>query len=512
MDKKVQRSASKVASQIRLHVLGAAGDVTGSLNLFEYQEAGRIVRFIVDAGIDQADEEVNHQNRFPPGVTPADVDFIIVSHAHIDHSGFMPAMVKAGFKGPVYATAATSDIMEFLLADSGYLQEDRARRANRQSIRLARSRFSGRKTKFKNWADQHFVPVAPLYTEKQARASMKLVRTLKMDRPYQLVDGVSVRFTEACHILGAAVVTIDIGKGAGKRTFCFSGNIGRPNTPILRDLAPVAECDVLMCESTYGNKLHTNRDRLAVLAAIVNNAYKKAIANKGAKNGRGCGVMIIPAFAVGRVQSILYDLRQLMADKRIPVIPVFVDSPMANRATAVHRKHRGLYNQEALNLVSRGIDPFATPRYKECQNETESAALDKPQAEPIIIVASSGMAAGGRILQHLQARLPYQENSVLFVGYQGTGTLGKELVSKNRLVHIHRDPVRVRASIEYMSDYSGHADYNEILNWLRQFKKKPTVTYLVHGEPESLDALKRHIGKELGWKVIVPQRRQSFTL
>lgn len=506
-----KRSSSGDSSHVVVHVLGAAGDVTGSLNLFEYRESGKVIRFIVDCGIDQADEKVNHSNRFPAGVTPADVDFIIVSHAHIDHSGFVPAMVKAGFNGPVYTTPATAEIMEFLLADSGYLQEDRARRANRTARRMARSKFAGKPKSKKQWTARA-AKVEPLYTEKEARASMKLVRTLKLDRKYDLVDGVTVLLTEACHILGAAVVNLEIGKGSEKRSFCFSGNIGRPNTPLLRGLAPVPPCQVLMCESTYGNKLHSNRDRLKELSGIINKAYKRALSNKGNKNGRGCGVIIIPAFAVGRVQSVLYDLRQLMTDKQIPEIPVFVDSPMANRATAVHRKYRGLYNQEALNLVSRGIDPFTTPRYKECQNEAESAALDKPQTEPIIIVASSGMAAGGRILTHLQKRLPHPENTVLFVGYQGTGTLGKDLVGNNKLVHIHRDLIRVRSTIEYMSDYSGHADYNEIIAWLRTFKKAPKLTLLVHGEPEALSALKEHIEKALGWKVMVPHRRQCFTL
>lgn len=513
MEKKVVRDSTNESCQVRLHVLGAAGDVTGSLNLFEYQVGSKVVRFIVDCGIDQTNEEVNHQNRFPPGITAANIDFIVVSHAHIDHSGFVPAMVKAGFKGPVYTTPATAALMEFLLADSGHLQEDRARRANRQARRQARSRFPGKKSKFKrSLKGQPFVAVDALYTEKEAKACMKQVRSLKMDRWHDLVDGVSMLFTEACHILGAAVVSLRIGKGRGMRKFCFSGNIGRPGTPILKDLAPVPECEAFMCEATYGNKLHSKRDRLQMLAGIITRAYGRAMSNKGNKNGRGCGVIIIPAFAVGRVQSVLFDLRQLMAENRIPTIPVFVDSPMANRATAVHRKFRNLYNQATLDLVSRGIDPFATPKYKECQNEAESDALDKPQAEPIIIVASSGMAAGGRILQHLQARLPYPENTVLFVGYQGTGTLGKDLVGNKKLVHIHRDQIRVRAGIEYMSDYSGHADYNEILAWLRTFKKAPARTYLVHGEPEALAALKGHIEKELGWKVIVPHRRQCFTL
>jgi metallo-beta-lactamase family protein len=352
--------------------------------------------------------------------------------------------------------------------------------------------------------------VQPLYTEGDARASLKVFKGFKYDRDYQLADGVSVKFTDACHILGAAVVTLSIGKGAKKRTFCFTGNIGQDGVPILRDLKPVLQADYVMSESTYGNKLHEKRDRLAVLADIINRAHQRA--NKPHPK-YGYGVIVIPAFAIGRVQTVLYDLRKLMEQKRIPEMPVFLDSPMAIKSTEVHRKHKDLYNAEAKKIADAGRDPFATPRFAECKERSQSELLDQPAKEPIIIIGSSGMASGGRILQHLEKRLPGKQNTVLFVGYQGTGTLGQNLVNqKSAFTRIHGRPVNVNATIEFMSDYSGHADQGQMLAWLKKFQRKPLNTLLVHGEAESLQAYKAEIEKQLGWTVTIPKTRQVFEL
>lgn len=482
--------------RIKLHVLGAAGDVTGSLNLFEYFEDGRTVRFILDIGLHQGDEGINRQNRLPKGITPSNIDFVIISHAHIDHSGWLPAFIKAGFKGPVYTHPATRDLMEFLLPDSGYLQEAEADRANRRAKRLRGGRNVASPAKF-----------LPLYTEEDAEASLKRVRQINYDQTYQLTEGIKVKFTNACHIIGAAVVSLTVGKSDPKK-ICFTGNIGRANTPLLRDLAPVLEADYLLTESTYGNKLHEKRDRLTVLADIVNRAIARA--KRNGKNG--CGVILIPAFAVGRVQAVVYDLRQLIAEGRIPNLPVFLDSPMAIAATKVHRKHADLYNEEARKLLASGIDPISTPRFVECDKRM-AAMLDGKMDEPTIIIGSSGMAAGGRILQRIKTRLPGAQNTVLFVGYQGTGVLGHKLTSsKPRSVRIHGDVVRCNATIEYMSDYSGHADYEEMIAWMEHFQRAPRQTFLVHGEPESLSGFKKHIEERLGWSVIIPQRRQCFDL
>ncbi len=514
-------------SQTKLHVLGAAGAVTGSLNLFEHFEDGKVTRFLLDVGLHQENESINHQNRLPAGLTAADIDFVIISHAHIDHSGLLPKLVKDGFKGVAYTHHATRDILEFLLPDSGYLQQEQAERENRWAKRdweRAMEQFRQRQGKQSKGRSKSHRPqqtktarppvqrakVLPLYTEADARACLSCIKTLDYDKVYRLSDAVTIKFTEACHILGAAVVNLEIGNGSKKRRFCFTGNIGRPNTPILRPLAAVVKADYLMSESTYGNALHENRDRLKVLADIINRAYARA---KKADPKYGHGVIVIPAFAVGRVQSVLYDLRTLMSQKRIPEIPVFLDSPMAIKATAVHRKYANLYNEEAAKLTAAGLDPFRTPRYAEIEDWQQSERLDKPSSQPIIIIGSSGMASGGRILKHIEARLPGRNNTILFVGYQGTGTLGQNLVNqKAGAIRIHGRAVEVRASIEFMGDYSGHADYNDILSWLRHFQQKPKNVFLVHGEPESLTGLKGHIEKALSWKVTIPKHREVFIL
>jgi len=515
-----RRQARTGQPRLKLHVLGAAGGVTGSLNLFEYFEGDKVTRFILDIGLHQENEGVNHQNRLPSGMRWSDIDFVIMSHAHIDHSGYLPKAMKDGFKGPVYTHEATRDLCGILLPDSGYLQEEAAERANRRAKRAAQRQAAlpkseGRsKSHRRNKPAQAPKPVAtvqPLYTEEEAKACLHLIKGLKYDQKVELAPGIKMTLTDACHILGAAVVTLEIGVGAQKKTFCFTGNIGRDGMPILRNLKAVEAADYVMSESTYGNRLHEPSDRLAKLAGKINAAYERAL-KKHPKYGYG--VIVIPAFAIGRVQTVLYDLRQLMAAGRIKNIPVFVDSPMAVKATAVHRKYSDLYNPEAAALVARGIDPFKTPRYVECKDWKQSQLLDQPAlTEPIIIVGSSGMASGGRILQHLQVRLPGAQNTIMFVGYQGTGTLGQNLVNqKAGSVRMFGKMVAVNATIDFMSDYSGHADYADTLKWMRKFKRKPKNTFLVHGDTEALDGLKGHIEKALAWTVTIPRSREVFDL
>lgn len=488
--------------RVKFHPLGSAGDVTGSLFLFEVTLAtGKTTRFLLEVGLHQDDDNINHSHRLPKGVKMSDIDFIIMSHAHIDHSGYLPKAIADGFKGVVYTHEATKDLCRFLLPDSGNLQE---RAAERMNERNGHGRRTARGAKLPP-------RVAPLYTAAEARRALESIKGLQYDRQYKLAEGVSVKLTEASHILGAAVVTLTLGQGKSAKTVCFTGNVGRNGMPFLKDLTPVLEADYIISESTYGNKLHGKRDRLAALAAIINDAYKRA---KRRDPKEGCGSIVIPAFAVGRVQTVLYDLRELMATKRIPDITTFLDSPMAVEATKVHRKHTGLYNAAAAKLVKAGIDPFKTPRYMECKGWGQSRLLDKPANEPIIIIGSSGMAAGGRILGHIEKRLHRAENTVIFVGYQGTGALGYTLVNeKPSEVTIHDRVVKVNAKIEYMSDYSGHADYLEIIDWLKKFKRKPKKLFLVHGDPEALTAFKGHLAGALpDWNVVIPQPRNCFEL
>jgi len=279
--------------------------------------------------------------------------------------------------------------------------------------------------------------------------------------------------------------------------------------PIIKNLAPVKQADYLISEGTYGDKLHERRDRQTAFAEVIRQAYERA---KRPDGKFGHGVIVIPAFAVGRVQSVLFDLRQLMLSKRIPQMPVVVDSPMAIKATEVFRKHADLYNPEAQRLSLSG-DLFTTPEYAEVQDWKQSVKLDEPTNKPTIVVGSSGMASGGRIMRHLQNRLPGKNNTIVFIGYQGMGTLGRQLVTPEvRDVRVAGKPVRVRATVTYLKDYSGHADYEDILRWMSAFQRKPSKMFLVHGEPESLEALKTRIEGRLHTNVTIPKCREYVDL
>ncbi len=501
---KHKRSASP-SQRIKMHILGSAGDVSGSLFYFEYSSPeGKVTRFLLECGLHQEHEEINRQKRLPKGVEAKDINFVIISHAHIDHSGWLPALVKDGFKGSVYTHPATKDLLDFLLLDSGRLQENAADRVNRFIARRQKKAESNGKKKRR-------IPLSvPLYTAEDVPLCFPLFKQINYNQLYTLADGVTMRFTEASHILGAAVVTITIGKGEDQRTVCFTGNVGRPNTPLLKELTPVKQADYVISESTYGNKLHKKRDRLEVLADLINKAYARAMQKD---RNTGCGVIVIPAFAVGRVQTVLHDLRTLMLAKRIPDIATFLDSRMAIAATEVHRKWASLMNDETRAIFESGQDAFSPPRYLECTTAAQTNRLYENASEPVIIVGSSGMAAGGKILRHLEKRLPQKNSTVVFVGYQGTGALGYDLVNKKpSQVTVHGKVLPVRATIEYMSDYSGHADYEEIIAWLSKFESKPRKTFLVHGDGGALEEFKGHIEKALGWSVVVPQRRQCFEL
>lgn len=492
--------------RIKMHILGSAGDVSGSLFLFEYSTPGKTLRFLLECGLHQEDEGINRQKRLPKGIEASDINFVIISHAHIDHSGWLPALVKDGFKGSVYTHPATRDLLTFLLPDSGRLQAMAAERSNKRLLKRQKQSAgtpSARKT-------SRIPKSIPLYTEEDTVKCFPLIKAINYNQLYNVADGVQLRFTEASHILGAAVVTITMGKGEDARSVCFTGNVGRPGTPMLKELEPIKRADYVISESTYGNKLHQKRDRLTILADIINKAHARALV-KG--RDTGCGAIIIPAFAVGRVQTILHDLRLLMLAKRIPDIATFLDSKMAIAATEVHRKWASLYNDETRAIFERGEDAFSPPRFVEVKDARVSNRLFEKASEPIIIVGSSGMAAGGKILLHLEKRLPNANNTVVFVGYQGTGALGYDLVnSKPKQVRVHGEVIPVRATIEYMSDYSGHADYEEIIAWMRKFEAKPKKTFLVHGDGGALETFQGHIEKALGWTVVVPQRRQCFEL
>jgi metallo-beta-lactamase family protein len=558
MNKRQLKELAKTGkSVLHFHTLGAAQAVTGSLYLFEYFERDKITRFVMDAGLTVENEMTDFQKRLPLGIEAKDIDFVILSHAHVDHCGYLPKLVKDGFQGKIYVTPATRDLMNVILPDSGYLQEEAARR---HKLRYDRSlkekaeptdgkpdRFAGRDKARKTGTQMamsksskarknkaiekveaegtHSPRFKPLYTQEEAKQATKNLVVVDYDERFTINDVVSFTFTEAGHILGAAVVNLEIGSGNQKRTFCFTGNIGRPNMPLLRDLAAVNGADYLMIEATYGNRRHQQRDRLQAFGEKLLEAYGRArqVQGKG-----GCGVILIPAFAVGRAQTILNDIRELMESKRLPTMPVFVDGRMTARATEVHRKYAAIMNKGTKAMMENGKDPFTTPRHTDIEEWRDSDALHRPHNEPIIIVGSSGMAAGGRIINHLKYWLGGKNNTVMFVGFQGTGTLGSSIVrcaagdrpdtvdastDIANTVKVAGQAVRIHAKIDFIPDYSAHADYADILSWLGKFKRRPKQTFVVHGTQEALDGLKGHIEESLGWKgVTIPTNKQVFEL
>lgn len=507
------RNRSRGKPRIRLHFLGATRQVTGSLHFFEFtSEDGTSDLFFVDSGLNQENEAQNLENRLPKGVKWSDVKFGIFTHTHLDHIGYLPRAYNEGFRGPVYGTAPTCDFSGISLPDSGFLQEEDARRANarakRQAERPAAEPQDGRKPRPRSKRAPKLV--VPLYTQAEAEACLHLLKPVAYDTPIQLADGIVARFSHASHLLGAAVVTLDIGQGSHKRTIALSGDVGRPSYPVLKDLAPVPHADYVVCEGTYGDRAHEAYDRQAHLAEMVKAAYERA--KKPGPNG--CGVIIIPAFAIGRVQSVLFDLRELMLAGRIPTIPVIVDSPMAIKANAVYRRYPELYAGRAAQLAARGTDPFRTPEFAEVADYKDSQHLLQPASKPVIIIGSSGMATGGRITNHLKYRLPGANNTVIFVGYQANGTMGRMLTQEEKpeTVRMFGEDVPVRATILHTGGYSGHGDYNDIIRWLRGFNVKPKKLFLVHGDEEALLALADRVKRSLGIDVVVPSHREYHDL
>lgn len=451
---------------MKLTFLGAAGTVTGSKYLLEV--SGR--RVLVDCGLFQGLKELRlrNWNRLP--VAPDRIDAVILTHAHLDHSGYLPLLVRNGFNGPVYCTSATKDLCAILLPDSGYLQERDAEYANRRG-------FSKHK------------PALPLYTEAEAVASLKRFAPRRFDQSFDIWPDLKVCFRPAGHILGAAFIELT----AGATSLVFSGDLGRPGSRTMVDPAPLRKADYLIVESTYGDRTHDPVDPEDRLAEIIARTA-----------GRG-GVVLIPTFAVGRAQSLLYHLHRLKAAGRIPDVPVFLDSPMAINASEIFCAHLGehrLRPEECRALCNAA-------RY--VNDVEESKALDRDRM-PKIILAASGMATGGRVLHHLKAFAPDPKSTILFAGFQAAGTRGAAMVAGAQAIKIHGEQIAVRAEVLNMGMLSAHADRNEILNWLRGLQAPPKLTFVTHGEPAAALALQQAIQAELGWDCSVAADRQQVDL
>lgn len=460
-----------------LQFLGAAGTVTGSKFLID---AGGS-RALIDCGLFQGHKELRLRNWESLPLNPASITWVLLTHAHIDHSGYLPRLVRDGFKGPVYATRATADLLKILLPDSAKLQEEDAEYANRKGFSKHR-------------------PALPLYTEQDANAALKLIQRVSYQQDVRLNKFIAARFMPAGHILGSSFIEVQVTEpDRAPVKIVFSGDLGRYDEPILNDPAPETEADYLLIESTYGDRLHDPTSPKDRLAEIINATVERG------------GKIIIPAFAVGRTQSLVYYLRELEDEGRIPVLPVAVDSPMGAEATRLYAKHLDDHDLDMTRIRDLNRNPLATRNFSLVQGRNGSKAL-KEQMGSAIIISSSGMATGGRVVHHLAQWLPDPASAVIFVGYQAAGTRGRRLQDGETQIKIHGEMVPVRAHIESISSLSAHADCGEIMRWLGGFKRPPLKTFVVHGEAGSAGALRDRIVKELGWDAVIPNYKEIVEL
>ncbi|HET7183113.1 MAG TPA: MBL fold metallo-hydrolase [Terriglobales bacterium] len=460
-----------------LQFLGAAGVVTGSKHLINTEQNGTPgIQVLIDCGLFQGQKEWRERNWQGPPLPVRDLDAVILTHAHLDHSGWLPRLVKLGFQGPIYATQATIDLCSILLPDSGHLQEEDAAFHNK----IKSSKHS---------------PALPLYTFEEAQDCMKSFRPVEYEQVQQLQPGFGFRFVRAAHIIGSSMVEITLG---GQRLL-FTGDIGRvrdsqiaPGRVVHSGPTEGEAADLLVMESTYGNRLHPTTDPRPELAQFIRDTVKRG------------GCVIVPAFAVERTQKLLFMLKELMESGQIPRVPVHTDSPMAIQAVNIFLKHTEEFSEDTKQLIGRYGSPLTWPGFYFDSTPADSKKINDSHY-PMVIVSSSGMATGGRILHHLRQRLPDPRNLVLFIGFQSPGTRGFSIKSGAKEVKMFGEVVPVRAQVAALEQFSDHADTPELLEWLRTFKNTPSQTYLVHGEPAAAAALRDSMVKELHWRVDVAQ-------
>jgi metallo-beta-lactamase family protein len=468
---------------MKLTFLGASRQVTGSCFLVESEK----LRFIVDCGMFQGGRAAEELNRSFPRFDPEAIDFVLLTHAHIDHSGLLPRLCALGYRGPVHCTRATAELLGVLLPDSAFIQEKEAEWAN----------YANRKSR-----RQHKSELAPLYTVTQAREVLKRLGGVAYDREIQPHPRVRVKFRDAGHILGSAILEVWVEEGGRERKLVFSGDLGMPGRPILKDPTPIDEADVLLVESTYGNRLHkTLAETVDELAHAVNDTLSRKKGN-----------VIIPAFAVGRTQELMHLLMGLVRQGRLPRnLAVFVDSPMARAATEITLRHRELMDAESRDLLAWFRTSPDAPYLRVTEDAEDSMALNKIR-QGAIIISASGMCDAGRIKHHLKFNLPRPECTVIIAGFQAEGTLGRRLVDGARTVRIFREVVPVRADLYTLGGLSAHADRDALVDWLSRFRKPPGRTFVVHGEAQTALGFADLLREGMGWKVEVPEMGASYTL
>jgi metallo-beta-lactamase family protein len=459
-----------------LTFLGATGTVTGSKYLLD---AGG-ERLMIDCGLFQGEKELRLRNWNPLPVPPSSIQWVVLTHAHLDHIGYIPRLIREGFRGEVLASPATLDLAKLVLPDSGHLQEEDADYAN-----------------FKGFSKHK--PALPLFTYEEAVRSLEHFRPFNDSEALELSPHFTLRFYRAGHILGARMIEVAIRENGVSKRVLFSGDLGRFPQLILREPEVPDPVDYLLVESTYGDRLHPQDDFRLRLASIV-----ESTAERG-------GTVVIPAFAVGRTQELLYILRELMEERKLHSLPVHVDSPMGIDVTELYRRHKEDQSLQAEALEAQGTKLFSPPGVHFDRTREESIRLNDLRY-PSVIISASGMATGGRVVHHLERCLPDHRNTVLFVGFQAAGTRGQIIESGAEAVKMHGRQVRVRARIETIENLSAHADYGEILGWLRRFRQPAGKTFLVHGEPKAAESLRQKILRELRWDAVVAAYLQRVSL
>ena len=471
-----------------IQFLGAAGTVTGSKHLINTSPDGggkNGLQTLIDCGMFQGPKEWRDRNWQDSPVPAREIDAVVLTHAHLDHCGWIPRLVKQGFRGPIYATSSTIDLCGIILPDSGHLQEEDAAFYN--------------KTK----SSKHS-PALPLYTFQEAQDCLQYFRPLGFEESKQLSPEITFRFVRSAHILGSSMVELKLTTNGLSRQLLFTGDIGRVRDPdpgkVLRSGPTEGEtADVLVMESTYGNRQHPTNDPRPELAALIRKTVERG------------GSVIVPAFAVERTQKLLFILKQLMEAGQIPRIPIYCDSPMGIKAVQIFLKHTEEYSEETRQLIKQYGSPLNWPGVTFASTPEQSKKINENKF-PCIIISSSGMVTGGRIQHHLAQRLPDPKNTVIFIGFQAPGTRGATIKSGAPEVKIFGQVVPIRAQVAAFEQFSDHADTPEMLQWLRTFPRKPAVTYLVHGEPAASSQLRDTLTKELGWNVEVAEWMQKVEI